>query len=345
MRVTRDDIVKAARSIGLTEEQASTLWQALGATPEDQPGFHAAHVAYYLGALIVAGAMGWFVTMAFDRLSGGMLTLIALAYALVALLAARYFWNRRDLRILGGICATVAVCMTPLAIFGVEKALNLWPAGVSGAYYDFHPWIRASWVYMEIGTVIAGLVALRFFAFPFLTAPIAYALWYMSMDATALLFHKNWTFHQLCHISIVFGLVMLLVSYFIDHRTRDDYAFWGYLFGMMTLWGGLSLLDSGSQLARFAYGCLNLGFIAVSVLLNRRVFLVFGAIGVFSYLTSLAHTLFRDSLLFPFAVSLLGVAIIALGILLQKQMPRIKGFFDANLSGSVIRMLPNRRAG
>src|SRR5271163_4519372 len=84
MRVTRDDIVKAAITIGLTEEQASSLWQALAATPEDQPGLHAAHVAYYLGALIVADAMGWFVTMAFDRLSGGMLSLIAPAYAAVA---------------------------------------------------------------------------------------------------------------------------------------------------------------------------------------------------------------------------------------------------------------------
>jgi hypothetical protein len=165
----------------------------------------------------------------------------------------------------------------------------------------------------------------------------------MSMDATALLFHKNWTFHELCHISIVFGVVMLLVSYFIDHSTRDDYAFWGYLFGMMTLWGGLSLLDSGSQRARFAYGCLNIGFVAASVLLIRRVFLVFGAIGVFSYLTSLAHTILRDSLLFPFAVSLLGVAIIARGVFLQKHMPRIKRFVDANLSGSAARMLPNRR--
>jgi hypothetical protein len=196
---------------------------------------------------------------------------------------------------------------------------------------------------MEIGTVIAGLVALRFFAFPFVTAPIAYALWYMSMDATALLFHKNWTFHELCHISIVFGVVMLLVSYFIDHRTRDRLRLLGIPVRHDDPVGGLSLLDSGSQLARFAYGCLNMGFVAASVLLSRRVFLVFGAIGVFSYLTSLAHTLLRDSLLFPFAVSLLGVAIIALGIFLQKQMPRIKSFVDANLSGSVARMLPNRR--
>src|SRR6201993_3755074 len=242
MRVTRDDILRASRTAGLTDEQASSVWRALEATPEDQPGFHSAHVAYYFGALIVAGAMGWFVTMAFDRLSGQALTLIALGYATVALAAASYFWRRRDLRILGGICATVAVCMTPLAIFGVEKALNLWPAGVSGAYYDFHPYIRASWVYMEIGTVIAGLIALRFFAFPFLTAPIAYALWYMSMDATALLFHRKWAFHDQCHISIVFGIVMLIASFLIDHRTREDFAFWGYLFGMLTLWGGLSLL-------------------------------------------------------------------------------------------------------
>ena len=78
MRVTRDDILRASRTAGLTDEQASSVWRALEATPEDQPGFHAAHVAYYFGALIVAGAMGWFVTMAFDRLSGQALPLIAL---------------------------------------------------------------------------------------------------------------------------------------------------------------------------------------------------------------------------------------------------------------------------
>jgi hypothetical protein len=40
---------------------------------------------------------------------------------------------------------------------------------------------------MEVGTVAAGLVALRYFRFPFLTAPIAFALWFMSMDLTPLI--------------------------------------------------------------------------------------------------------------------------------------------------------------
>lgn len=40
---------------------------------------------------------------------------------------------------------------------------------------------------MELATVAAGLIALRFVRFPFVTAPIAFALWYMSMDLTPII--------------------------------------------------------------------------------------------------------------------------------------------------------------
>jgi len=345
MQVSQEALLRAGEETGVSEETIFQLWQALGGEPDAQssPSFHAAHVAYYFGALIVAGAMGWFVSQAFDRLSGMALTTIAVMYALIALLAASYFWKRPDLRVLGGLCAVVAVCMTPLAIFGLEKAFHIWPAGDQGLYYDFHPYIRASWIYMEIGTVLAGLAALRFFAFPFLTAPIAYALWYMSMDATALLFNAPWTFHQRCYISIAFGVFMLLVSVVVDHRTRDDYAFWGYLFGMLALWGGLSLLNSGSQLAHFLYCCLNVVFVMASLILNRRVFLVFGAIGIFGYLANLAYTFFRDSMLFPFAVSVIGIATIALGVFLQRNMPRLEAVVQARLPENLVRYWQKRR--
>jgi len=49
---------------------------------------------------------------------------------------------------------------------------------------------------MEIATVIVSAAALTRIKFPFLTAPAAYALWFLSMDATALLFGKRWTIHQ-----------------------------------------------------------------------------------------------------------------------------------------------------
>jgi hypothetical protein len=146
----------------------------------------------------------------------------------------------------------------------------------------------------------------------------------MSMDTTALLSHSNWGFRQECLISIAFGTVMVVVSFLVDCGKTKRYVFWGYLFGMLTLWGGLSLLDSGDLFSKLMYACLNGAFIFISVLINRRVFLVFGAIGVFGYFATLAHTIFRNSMMFPFALSVLGAGTIAWGVLLQRHIGDIK---------------------
>ena len=47
---------------------------------------------------------------------------------------------------------------------------------------------------------------------------------------------------------------------------------------------------------------------------SRRVFAVFSALGSAGYLGDLAHSVFSDSLLFPFALSAIGLGIIYLGI-------------------------------
>src|SRR5207244_2586927 len=139
--------------------------------------------------LIVIGAMGWFMTEAWERFGGGGIFLIAVAYATGFVLAGRVLWKRERL-IPGGLLVTMAVCTTPLAIYGLERWIGIWPAEDPGPYTRFHPFIHASWLLMEAGTIAAGCVALRFVRFPFLTAPVAYALWYMSMDLTPLLFGR-----------------------------------------------------------------------------------------------------------------------------------------------------------
>ena len=60
-------------------------------------------------------------------------------------------------------------------------------------------------------------------------------------------------------------------------------------------------------------------------------FIVFGALGVFGYWGHLAYTVFKDSLLFPFALSALGLAIIWLGIYYQRHRTRIEGAIVALL--------------
>jgi hypothetical protein len=234
--------------------------------------------------------------------------------------------------------------MAPLAVYGLERALKLWPEGDPGSYHDYHIWVKGSWFCMEIATLAAGGVALRLVRFPFLTAPIAFTLWYMSMDLTPLLFgQREFTYSQRLWVSAIFGLAMLAVAYWIDRRTKDDYAFWLYLFGAAAFWGGLSLMDSGSAWAKFGYCLINIALLAVSTLLDRRVFAVFGSLGVAGYLSYLAFSLFKDSLLLPVALTAIGLAVIAAAIAYQKNRASVDALIIGILPEGLRRLSPADR--
>ena len=88
---------------------------------------------------------------------------------------------------------------------------------------------------------------------------------------------------------------------------------------------------------------INLGLILLSVVLKRRVFVVFGAIGVFAYTAHLADELFAESALFPFVLSAAGLAIIALGLVYAKNRPRLERAAQKLLPETARRFLPNTR--
>jgi hypothetical protein len=342
MNITKPQLLQAAAGI-VTPEHAEALWGALERDTASRPRFDGEHVAYYFGALIVIGAMGWFMGLGWERFGGGGLMALALGYAALFLLAARTLLQTPALQVPGGLLVTIAVGMTPLAAYGFERLTGLWPEDDPGAYAEFHPWINGSWVGMEVATIIAGLIALRFVRFPFLTAPIAFALWYLSMDATSLLIGETSSWHQRQWISLWFGLVVLLVAFLVDRRTKADYAFWLYLFGMFAFWGGMSSMDSDSEVGKAAYCAINVGLIVVSVLLQRRIFVICGALGIMGYLGYLAHRVFEDSLLFPFALSLIGIAVIAFGVWYHRCRPAIEQALRALVPARIRGALPSER--
>lgn len=346
MNLSKEDLNWAAREGVISTEQADHLWQKLWErdTSSTRSKFDVANVAYYFGALIVMSAMGWLMNLGWERFGGVGIFLLATCYAVLFVLAGRTLWYKEKLTIPGGLLFTLAVWMTPLAIYGLERATGVWPQGAPDNFQSYHIWIRGSWILMEGGTVIAGLTALKFIHFPFLTFPIAFSLWYISMDLTPLLVGKpEFTWQERLWVSLCFGLLILLVTYLIDRRTRDDYAFWGYLFGLMAFWGGMSLMESGSEWKKFLYCLLNVGLIILAVFLQRRVFVVFGACGVFGYLGHLSYNVFKDSFLFPMALSILGLAVIYLGVQYQRHRERFEEAVLAVIPVSIRRLRPIER--
>jgi hypothetical protein len=317
VEVSRADLERAASEGLIAQEQIGPLWNALAEASEPVPGatarFDFVHLAWYFGALLVIAAMGFFMTLGWESLGGAWIFSISAIYALGFVRVGRRLWRTPTLRVPAGLLVTMAVCMTPLGVYGLERWLHWWPDTDPGHYRDFHEYVKGGWILMEYSTIAAALVALRFFRFSFLTAPIAFTLWYISMDLAPLLFGGSATWNQRAGVSAAVGLATLMVSFLVDLRARD-LAFWGYLFGLMAFWGGLVSLQSDSELNKALFFLLNLGLMALSIPLGRRVFLVFGSLGAFGYLGYLSWRVFEKSIAFPFVLSAIGIGVIFLAV-------------------------------
>jgi hypothetical protein len=151
------------------------------------------------------------------------------------------------------------------------------------------------------------------------------------MDAAAWAFNQpdglDWRSRR--WVSVVVGLVTTLVGFGLDrtlHKSNqprsEDFAFWCYLFGLMAFWGGLTSMDSNSELSRAIYALVNLGLIGLAVKLRRVTFLVFGAMGIYAYLGHLAYEVFKNSVLFPFILALMGLSLILATVWAQRRFLR-----------------------
>lgn len=301
----------------ITHEQAEKLYDFLKALPSTGPSFDFTHVLYYMGGLIAIGAMTLFMNLGWENFGGWGIFFISIAYAGVGFKLANNF-QKKGHAIPAGICATFVVALTPLAIYGLQQGMGWWPD--DSTYREYHRYIKWHWIFLELGTLAAGIVIAFIYRYPFLHMPIAATLWYMSMDIAAMLSGGVPSFELRALVSMYFGLVITLLGFWVDIRTSKsgDYAFWLYLFGVMAFWGGMTGQYSDSELSRFIYFCINLALLGTGVVLVRRVFVIFGAIGCSIYLGHLANEVFKDSWLFPVALTAIGLGIIYLGLLWQK---------------------------
>ncbi len=346
--VSQADLQAAVHDGLITGAQSQQLWARWGALARGPatvapaglapgPRFGFTNVLYYFGGMVAIGAMTLFMTLGWQQFGDWGLLAIAVGYLVGALLVADQL-KGRGLGTPAGILATLAVCLVPLALWALQSGLGLWPPGGPSSYRAYHTHIDWRWLTLEFGTLAAAVVMLWRYRLPFMVMPVAVTVWYMYMDVASLLMQQaGFEYKFMRDMSLVFGIGTCLVAMWVDTRSRlaqtaewrQDYAFWLYIFGALMFWGGLSLQNSGSELGKALYALINLGLIFGGAAIGRRVFTVLGAFGVAGYLGYLSHRIFRDSMLFPFALTLLGLAVIALGIWWQRHEQAI----EARLSG------------
>jgi len=277
--------------------------------------------------MLMISACAWFLGDKWNSLGSPGILATVILYMMIA--GSLGWWLRNKGYIVGGgLLITVTACLVPLLTYAIEDITGLWPSKYPGAYDGYYVWINGSWIVVELATIVVAAVALRIVRFGFLTAPIAFSFWFLSMDLASLITkNANLSWETEEWLSVGVGLCTLLVGYGLDRSLHkpgeprsEDFAFWCYLFGMMAFWGGLTSMNGRSEWMRLWYALLNVAFIGLAVKLRRATFLVFGALGVFVYLGHLAYEVFKDSFFLPFVLALLGLSLILATVWFQRRV-------------------------
>ncbi len=323
MKITSSMLSHAVDKKIISLSQATELEAFFDNYPQQNVQFNISHSIYYFGGMLAISAMSIFMTYAWESFGGFGILGLCVCYAIIGLGFASKFQSKGFI-IPAGICATFVIVLTPLAVFGLQIGLGIWPD--NSHYHDYHLYVQWQWLFMELATLMVGLILAYIYRYPFMIMPIAFTLWYLSMDLTAWLSNgEAFDLNLRSLVSMYFGLLIIGSALWVDLRSRKtaDYAYWLYLFGVMAFWVGLSCQQSTDELSKFIYFLINIGMIFIGVALIRKVFVTFGAIGCALYIGHLAFDLFEESTLFPVILSAIGFAIIYLGTIWQKYEARI----------------------
>jgi hypothetical protein len=359
LKLERDHLEQAAEAGLITRAQETPLWDflqrravALSTGRDNGPRFTFTNVLYYLGGMLTIGAMSVFMTLGWEGFGGWGVFFLSLLYIGIAFKLAGRF-ESQGLLIPMGIMAALIVVLVPLATWGLQHGLGYWAAKVHAQHYrEFHVFIDWRWTTLEFATLFAGVLMLYRYKAPFLLMPVAVVLWYMSMDLVMLLLppdvrpwsESEWLLRK--WFSVCFGLIMVLVAFWVDLRSRftRDYGFWLYLFGLLTFWCGLTSLGSAQLAGKLVYLAINLALVLVGAVLVRRTFTVFGAIGLAIVLGDLSWRLFKASWLFPIALTLIGLAVIYAGIWWSRNEARLAIALRSWLPADLRELIDSRRA-
>ena len=199
MDIRKHHLQQAVEQQIISGQQADALWQLWQSQQSTVPQFSFNHVLYYFGGLLAIGAMVPFMTLGLETFGGGAIVLLCLLYGAAAVVLTEYF-RKRGLAIPAGICATFAVVLVPLAVYGIQQMMGWWTE--DRIYWDrAYRWGDARWLTMELALLAAGAAMLWRYRYPFLLMPIAVTLWYMSMDAASFLIYgqygaEDWRFRE-----------------------------------------------------------------------------------------------------------------------------------------------------
>eukprot|EP01088_Endostelium_zonatum_P017470 TRINITY_DN5172_c0_g1_i1.p1 TRINITY_DN5172_c0_g1~~TRINITY_DN5172_c0_g1_i1.p1 ORF type:complete len:441 (-),score=77.29 TRINITY_DN5172_c0_g1_i1:150-1472(-) len=264
------DLEYAVQQGTITEKQSAQLWPELKSRAEKRFTTTLEDLGYVSGALLIIGSLTWFTSLAYENKDSLALFYLGLFYVFGFGSTGLYFWHKTTTdysKIVGGIFLTVAVSVSPVATFALDR------------YYDWSLYLyRGS---LEASTLAGfSLIALALANFSPLLIPLnisACALVGSLLVPVTAANNHNVSNLEFC----LLGLATLVVGY--SSTKIPSYSFWFYLFGLFEFCGSLTAEYNSagtSETFKITFFLIHLALFASALPLNQAMFFLFGGYGI-----------------------------------------------------------------
>ena len=336
MKYTEKDLDLAVKNNIITQEQKENFVTFIkGQNSISNP---LQKFLFYAGSLIIISGMTWLLETCWSDMEYSALLIISSIYFVVFTLAGIIVINKLKIELAGNLLFCIAIAVVPMVVYSILNLFGVWKGD---KYGDFYIWIRGKWIVLELSTIVVALLFLIKVKFHFIIFLISFCLWYLSMDIVPIIYKENWIgWIERANISKIFGILMIALGYILHLNKKRDYAFWLYLFGLFTLTFGFSFFYNASSKGFILLLIIHIVMCFISLLLEEPVFMVFGVIGIGEFLSRISYELFKDSKLFPFALTLIGLLIIASGIMYQKKRHSIENVMNKLIPEGIKKLRP-----
>jgi hypothetical protein len=283
---------------------------------EKKAGLNLVTVAYYFGGLLAFLSFAIFVGINWEGLTDWAHLGIAIA-AMVGIGAlGAWLRFRKGYPTAGGLLLFLATAIVPLFIYTTEKLLGVWPAGAS--FYS----LRFVILYLCLGSLAGTMAMLFFIRFSLLSLIVAALVHLATLDIAQIIAGGgNYALEvtaATCGGFILLGIALTLWG-------RKLYAFWFKLYGLVGLYIAFVNLfvESKSILFGLLFLLVYLIIIGFSLRFREIIYLIFGAIGVYTYIIRLVFVTFQGTAYFPLLLGGIGISIIVLAVLYQRYRARL----------------------
>ena len=296
----------------LTEEDLEAELQAKAR----KFGLNPITVAYYFGGLLAFFSFTFFVGMNWDDLTDWARLGVTLGALLVVGTLGLWLRFMRGYPLAGGLLLFVATAVLPLFIYTVAKLLGAWPDTAS--FYQ----LRFVILYLCLGSLAGSLTVLILTRFSLISLIVAAFVHLTTVDIAQIIKGAG-DFVTEVTAATCGGLILLGIA--LTLWEKKPHAFWFKLYGLVGLYVAFTTLfvDSDNVFFGLLFLFVYLAMVGLSLRFREVIYLIFGAIGTYTYIGRLVFDTFEGTAYFSLLLGVIGLSIVVLAVLYQRYGARL----------------------